>query len=138
MNSQNRDTRDPKIIVSNNLKEFIEYTGRSYSWFIKKTEIPKTTFYKVLNGEGDIDKHIQKILDLFGIDDPFYFHKTDFKLPQREKKVDITKMAAANYVFEKGEEKEFQKTLNMLNDFINIIDILKKNNLDHVNKEIYK
>lgn len=137
MISKNEDTKDHKVIVSNNLKEFIEYTGRSYDWFIKKTEIPKATFYKLLDGKGDSDKHIQKILDLFGIDDPFYFHKKDFKLPQRQKR-DKTKLGASNYVLVKGEEKEFEKTMNMLNDFITIIDILKKNNIDHVNKEIYK
>ena len=135
MNSKNKDTKDLTVIVSNNLKEFIEYTGRSYAWFIKKTEIPKTTFYKFLDGEGDIDKHIPKILDLFGIDDPFYFHKKDFKLPQRQKR-DIYKLEPSNYVLVKGEEKEFEKTLDMLNDFINIIDILKKNNIGHENKKM--
>lgn len=128
-----------KQIIAQNLKTFIDYTGRSYAWFIEKTNIPSATFYKLVNGEGDIEKHIPKIRKLYGIDDPFFFHTTDFKLPERaEKPTDITQLAAANYVYVQGEEKDFEDTLNMLNDFVNVLELLKKNTINDPENIVYK
>lgn len=130
-----------KTIVGNNLKKFIESTGRSQKWISERTSIPKTTYYKLLNGEGDLEKHIEKITELFGIDDPFYFYNKDFQTPKSIEQIraesDITNLAAANYVAVQGEEMEFKQTLEMLNDFINMIDILKKNTDHDIYKETY-
>ncbi len=128
---QSQNELSTKQIIGQNLKSFIESTGRSQKWISDRTDIPKSTFYKLLNGEGDLEKHIEKIVELFGIDNPFYFHDLNFKLPKTIDQVraesDITTLAAANYVAVKEEQKEFKQTLEMLSDFINMIEILKKN-----------
>lgn len=130
MNNENKDTVSTKIIVANNLKKFIKHTGRSPAWFTKKTGISKITYHQILNGEGDIDQYAQRIINLFGIKDPFYFHKNDFKLPSFQKRdTNLTELLKTNWELVKGEEREFENTLIMLNDFINVIEILKKNNL---------
>lgn len=116
-----------KLTTSKNLKDFIEHTGRSHQWIISKSGIPKSTYYKMLNGEGDLDKHIVKIIDLFGIDNPYYFHNVNFKIEARQDP-DITKHIAANYVQVEGEKEAFIETLTMMNDFVNMIDTLKRNN----------
>ncbi|MBQ0139384.1 MAG: hypothetical protein KBT36_08815 [Kurthia sp.] len=124
-----------KTIISNNLNDFIKSTGRSHSWIMEKADIPKTTFYKLLNGEGDLEKHIEKIINLFGIDDPFYFHTTDFVPPKSIQEIkaesDLRNLAAANYIAveDKKEIVAFEETIDILDDFITMIDILKKNNV---------
>lgn len=115
-----------KVTIANNLKEFIESTGRSYAWIISRTDIPETTFYKLLNGEGDLEKHIEKIIKVFGIEDPFYFHNINF-VPPNHVESDLTTLAAANYDAIGDEQEEFKETMIMLNDFINMIEILKRN-----------
>lgn len=125
-----------KLTTSKNLKDFIEHTGRSHQWIITKSGIPKSTYYKMLNGEGDLDKHIVKIIDLFGIDNPYYFHSVNFKIEARQES-DITKHIAANYVQVEGEKEAFIETLTMMNDFVNMIDILKRNNSTNNNKYMH-
>ncbi|MBM7608622.1 hypothetical protein JOD29_001869 [Lysinibacillus composti] len=150
MNSYNM-----KTIISKNLNDYIKSTGRSHVWIMEKAEIPKTTYYKLLNGEGDLEKHIEKIINLFGIDDPFYFHTKDFAPPKSiqeiQAELDLRNLAAANYIAveDKQEIAAFDETVEILDDFITMIDILKRNKVtldfDHMkapihilNQEIYK
>lgn len=130
---------DTQTVITKNLKAFIEHTGRSHAWFIKKTAIPQDAFDRLLQGEGDIHTHIPKILSLFGIDDPLYFHQTDFKLPERKQRnLDLRQLATLHQADVPGEEKEFEKTLKMLNDFINMIEILKKNTPEQPSRQRFK
>lgn len=121
-----------RTIIADNLNSYIESSGRSASWIMTKTGIPKSTYYKLLKGEGDLDKHLEAIIELFGINDPFYFHNANFVKPKSieeiRKESDITNLAAANYHALNGEEKEFKQTMEILNDFIDMIEILKNNN----------
>jgi len=130
--------KDTKRMVGENIKKYIDSVGRTHQWVIEKAGIPKATFYKLLKGEGDLIKGIEKINDLFGITDAFYFYREDFQPPEtleeRQKKSDIRNFAAANYVSVKGEEKEFQETLETLDDFIRMIELLKLyDNMDNEN-----
>lgn len=118
-----------KQVIGENIKNYIDSVGRTHQWVMDKTGIPKATFYKLLKGEGDLTKGIEKISKLFGIKDTFYFYKEDFQPPltleEKKKTSDIRNFAAANYVAVEGEEKEFNETLEILDDFIKMIEILK-------------
>lgn len=121
-----------KRIVGENIRIYLEATGRTHQWIMEKGGIPRATFYKLLKGEGDLTKGIEKINELFGIKDEFYFYKSDFKPPlkleEKQKRADIRNFAAANYVAVEGEEKEFQTTLDTLDDFIRMIELLRPYN----------
>ncbi|TKI13691.1 hypothetical protein FC696_10020 [Bacillus wiedmannii] len=121
-----------KRIVGENIRIYLEATGRTHQWIMEKGGIPRATFYKLLKGEGDLTKGIEKINELFGIKDEFYFYKSDFKPPlkleEKQKRSDIRNFAAANYVAVEGEEKEFQTTLDTLDDFIRMIELLRPYN----------
>ncbi|NRD80848.1 hypothetical protein HPT25_26325 [Bacillus sp. BRMEA1] len=115
---------DTKKIVGENIRLYIDSVGRNNQWVINKTGIPRATFYNLLNGEGDLSKGIEKLNELFGIKDPFYFFTEDLQLPQtlkeKQRKAEFRNLVAAE-----GEEKEFQKTLDILSDFIKMIELLR-------------
>ncbi|PEA86353.1 hypothetical protein [Bacillus thuringiensis] len=124
-----------KKIVGENIRMYLEATGRTHQWVMDKGGIPKATFYKLLKGEGDLTKGIEKINELFGIKDDFYFYNSEFKPPlkleDKLKRSDIRNFVAANYVTVEGEETEFKNTLDTLDDFIRMIELLKPyNNLN--------
>ncbi|WP_019779244.1 hypothetical protein, partial [Streptococcus sobrinus] len=51
--------------------------GISKNWVMERTGIGKTAFYNMLNGKGEIEEHVQKINQLFGIRDRFYFYSAE-------------------------------------------------------------
>lgn len=129
MDNQSKET------IIKNLQQFINFTQRSNSWFIEKTNISKEDFENLLNGEGDILNNIEKILQLYGIENKLYFHQEDFKLPERPRNQLITDLPSIHREEVKNEETEFKLTMEMLDDFVNIFELLKAN---QVNKVHYK
>lgn len=129
MDNQSKET------IIKNLQQFINFTQRSNSWFIEKTNISKEDFENLLNGEGDILNNIEKILQLYGIENKLYFHQEDFKLPERPRNRLITDLPSIHREEVKNEETEFKLTMEMLDDFVNIFELLKAN---QVNKVHYK
>lgn len=133
-----QEKRSQKEIVGKNIGTYIESVGRKPKWVMEKANISKSTYYKLLKGEGDIEKSIEKINNLFGIDDIFYFYNESFIPPNvlvnQQKRDDFKKFAAANYVATEDELEDFQDTVNKLEDFINMIELLKP--YDNYNKLI--
>lgn len=121
MDNQSKET------IIKNLHQFINFTQRSNSWFIEKTNISKEDFENLLNGEGDILNNIEKILQLYGIENKLYFHQEDFKLPERPRNRLITDLPSIHQEEVKNEETEFKLTMEMLDDFVNIFELLKTN-----------
>lgn len=129
MDNQSKET------IIKNLQQFINFTQRSNNWFIEKTNSSKEDFENLLNGEGDILNNIEKILQLYGIENKLYFHQEDFKLPERPRNQLITDLPSIHREEVKNEETEFKLTMEMLDDFVNIFELLKAN---QVNKVHYK
>lgn len=125
----NTNQASTKMIVARNLNAYIDASGRSASWIMSKTGMSKLMYDKLLKGEGDLDKHLEAIMELFGIDDPFYFHKIDFVAPKSieefRKESDMTTLAAVNYPVLHSEEHEFNETIEILTDFIDMMEILR-------------
>lgn len=116
-------------IVGGNIKAYIEALGRTHAWVMEKADIPSEDFNNLLKGEGDISESVEKINELFGINNEFYFYNSNFKSPltlQEEiKQSDIRILATTHYKAITGEEKAFQETLEILDDFITMIELLK-------------
>lgn len=127
MDNQSKET------IIKNLQQFINFTQRSNNWFIEKTNISKEDFENLLNGEGDILNNIEKILQLYGIENKFYFHQKDFKLPERPRNRLITDLPSIHREEVKNEETDFKLTMEMLDDFVNIFELLKANQVNKVN-----
>lgn len=129
MKKEEKNT-DLRKIIGKNLQLFIKTKGRTHAWVISKTDIPKTAYYELLNGERELENHIDKILDVFGIADPFYFHTINFSPPKTIEQThsNITKLDVTKYIAAEDEQEKFKETVLILNDFINMIEILKKYN----------
>lgn len=115
-------------IVAANIKSYIEAIGRSQKWVYEKAGIPKPSFYKLLKGEGDLNKTIPKINKLFRIEDPFYFYNANFEPPRTVQQIkntsSIQNQMAASYHGDIN-DADFKETMNMLEDFISMIDVLE-------------
>ena len=115
-------------IVANNIKSYIEARGKSHKWVIERTKMSKGTFYNLLKGEGDIFKHVEAISRLFKIEDPDFFFKVDFQIPLGIQEIranqHIHNLAAASY-YSSADTSEFHNTMNILDDFITMIDALE-------------
>ncbi|MEE1131993.1 MAG: hypothetical protein UHX00_10290 [Caryophanon sp.] len=113
-------------IVAKNVRDYIEAVGKSHKWVYERSGIPKATFYNLLKGEGDINKNIPKLNKLFRIDDPFYFYNENIQLPRTLDEIEsdsIEVYAAAS--FAGSDSKEFKESMQILEDVINMIHILK-------------
>ncbi|MEY8742066.1 hypothetical protein AB9M62_21565 [Bacillales bacterium AN1005] len=115
-------------IVAKNIKTYIEAVGKSQKWVYEKSSISKAAFYKLLRGEGDLNRTVPKLNKLFRIQDPFYFYSTDFVPPrtitQIKENSSIQNQMAASYHGEVN-DPDFKRTMNMLEDFISMIDVLE-------------
>ena len=114
-------------IIAQNIKDYIDALGKSQKWVYERSGIPKATFYKLLNGEGDLNKTVPKLNKLFRIEDPFYFYQENIKLPRSIKEINesssILNCSAASYTGADG--PQFKDSMNILNDIINIINRLE-------------
>lgn len=113
-------------IVAKNVRDYIEAVGKSHKWVYERSGIPKATFYNLLKGEGDINKNIPKLNKLFRIDDPFYFYNENIQLPRTLDEIEsdsIEVYAAAS--FAGSGSQEFKESMQILEDVINMIHILK-------------
>lgn len=121
-------------IVGENIRKYIEATGKSQKWVYEKAGMTRSVFYNLLNGQGDVMKNAGKIAKVFRIKDPTYFYNQNFEpLMSLEEKIgstSITKKIAASY-HGQVDDKDFAETLGMLDDFISMIDILE--NLNTIN-----
>ncbi len=130
MTNQNNtnETKNLNEIVGENIKNYIDAVGRSHKWVYERADIPKATFYKLLRGEGDLNRTVPKINQLFRIEDPFYFYQKEFQLPRTIKEIkeqsNIQNFSAASYNG-KEDDDDFHETMRMLEDFISMIDVLE-------------
>lgn len=120
--------RDINAIVGDNIKLYIEAIGKSQKWVYEKADISKGSFYKLLKGEGDLNRTIPKLNKLFRIQNPFYFYEENFIPPKTiqtiKKGATIQQQMAASYHGD-ADNPEFQETITMLEDFISMIDTLE-------------
>ena len=118
---------DINKIVGENIRVFIESRELKNSWIIERAGIDKTAFYDMLNGKGNIDKHITKLSNFFGIDDPMYFYKTDvnYAKPKNllDRKGDFFKSIGFDH--KNINNQEFKEGLEVFLEFVELIDILK-------------
>lgn len=128
-------------IVGRNIRNYIEASGKSKKWVQEKSGMTKSVFYNLLNGEGDVMKNTEKISKVFRIKDPLYFYKKDFEAPMPLNELidstSITKKIAASYHGDRT-NKDFTDTLEMLDDFISMIDILENLNSKSDKEKIYR
>lgn len=118
--------QDINLIVAKNVRDYIAAIGRSQKWVYERSGIPKTTFYSLLKGEGDINKSIPKLNKLFRIKDPFYFYNVDIQLPPKFEEIEVNAIKNLTAVHFNGiDDGHFQATMNVLADMINIIHILE-------------
>lgn len=120
--------KDINDIVADNIKVYIEAIGRSQKWVYEKAGITKSSFYKLMRGEGDLNKTIEKLNKLFRIEDPFYFYNIDFHPPRTvqaiKERSTLHHQMAASYHGDTN-DVSFKETLDMLEDFISMIDVLE-------------
>lgn len=122
MRESNKDINE---IVASNIKLYIDAIGRSQKWVYEKAGIPKPSFYKLLKGEGDLNKTIPKLNNLFRIEDPFYFYNLEFNPPRTIKQIRSSSSILANSSLANTNDLNFNDTLKMLEDFISMIDVLE-------------
>lgn len=113
---------DINKIAGENIRVFIESRELKNSWVMERAGIDKAAFYDMLNGKGNIDKHIKKLSVFFEIDDPMYFYKTDYdyakpKNPLHRKEAFLKQFA--------GEDNELNEGIEVFLDFVELIDVLK-------------
>ncbi|MED1092171.1 hypothetical protein [Bacillus paramycoides] len=114
---------DIKKIVGENIRVFIESRDLKNSWVMERTGIGKNAFYDMLNGKGNIEEHITKLNDLFGIEDPMYFYKTDYDY--RKPKVILDRRERAlNLVGDKNSH-ELDEGIEVFLELVELIDVLK-------------
>lgn len=66
-------------IVGENIKKYIEATGKSQKWVYQKSGMTRSVFYNLLKGKGDVMKNAEKIAKVFRIKDPLYFYNQKFE-----------------------------------------------------------
>lgn len=110
-------------IAGKNIRVFIESRDLKNSFVMERTGISKNAFYNMLNGKGNIEEHIKKLSDFFGIDDPMYFFKTnyDYKKP---KNILNRKERALELVDDK-DSSELNEGIEVFLELVELIDVLK-------------
>lgn len=118
---------DINKIVGNNIRDFIKARGKQHTWVLERTGMNKKTFYNLLNGKGDVAKQTEIIAKVFR-KDPLYFYQNDIKLPYSDEEIDkqhsFVNSVAASY-HDNGDRDEFLETIEILDEFIEMIDVLK-------------
>ncbi|MGG0511268.1 hypothetical protein [Priestia megaterium] len=114
-------------LVGDNIRNYIKARGKQHTWVIERTGMNKKTFYNLLNGQGDVAKQSEIIAKLFR-KDPLHFYQKDMELPfsdeQINQKFNFVNSVAASY-HDNGDRNEFLETIEVLDDFIDMIDVLK-------------
>lgn len=118
---------ETKKIIGENVKNYLEAKGIKNNWIIERLGISKGAFYNFLKGEGNVDLYEQKILKLFRIKDPFYFHRNEIELPKsiKEKNQEQNFMDFAALSFFGEDNKEFRDGMKTFRGFVELVDILK-------------
>ncbi|GEL77076.1 hypothetical protein [Tenuibacillus multivorans] len=118
---------ETKKIIGENVKSYLEAKGIKHSWVIERLGVSKGAFYNFLRGEGNVDQYEQKILKLFRIKDPFYFHREEMALPNSisEKNKEQNFMDFAALSFHGADSEEFKEGMKAFRDIVELIDVLK-------------
>ncbi|MGY0691352.1 hypothetical protein ACW2QC_01005 [Virgibacillus sp. FSP13] len=118
---------ETKRIIGENIKNYLEAKGVKHSWVIDRLGISKGAFYNFLRGEGNVDQFEQKILKLFRIKDPFYFHRKEIELPKsiKEKNEEQNFMDFAALSFHGADSEDFKEGMRAFRDIVELIDVLK-------------
>lgn len=128
--------KDINLIVGNNIRNFIAAKNKQHTWVIERTGMSKKTFYNLLDGKGNVTKHTEVIAKLFR-KDPLYFYQNELELPSStleiNEKYNFVNLAAASYHVD-HDKVEFLETMKILDEFIEIVDVMKTVVED---KEIY-
>ncbi|MGN4423545.1 hypothetical protein ACTFQN_06790 [Bacillus cereus group sp. MYBK30-1] len=114
-------------VVGENIRVFIESRELKGSWVMEMAGIDENAFYDMLSGKGNIDVQVTKLSDLFGIDDPMYFYKTDFDYakPKNILNRKDRKEAFVMQVTAGENSKELNEGLEVFLDLVELIDVLK-------------
>ncbi|MFD1361920.1 hypothetical protein [Lentibacillus salinarum] len=118
---------ETKKIIGENVKKYLEAKGVKNNWVIDRLGISKGAFYGFLRGEGNVDQYEQKILKLFRIKDPFYFHHQEIELPQsiKEKNQAYRFMDFAALSFYGSDDEAFKEGMRVFREFVELVDILE-------------
>lgn len=118
---------ETKKVIGENVKKYLEAKGVKNNWVIDRLGISKGAFYNFLRGEGNVDQYEQKILKLFRIKDPFYFHHNEIELPKsiKEKNREQNFMNFAALSFHGSDSEEFKEGMRAFKDVVELIDVLK-------------
>jgi len=118
---------ETKKIIGENVKNYLEAKGVKHNWVIDRLGVSKGAFYNFLRGEGNVDQYEQKILKLFRIKDPFYFHRKEIELPksisEKNEKQNFMDFAAPS--FHGADSEEFKEGMRAFRDIVELIDVLK-------------
>ena len=113
-------------IVVQNVKNYIETIDKSQQWVYERSNMSKTEFDNLLNGQGDLKKSIQRLNKLFRIKDPFYFYNEHIQLPSTLAELEADSIRNLSPTLFNGKDnKEFKETMIILNDVMNMIHTLK-------------
>lgn len=115
-----------KKMIANNIKKYIDAKGVKHTWVMERIDVSKPTFYKLIKGDGNVDQFEEKILNLFRIKDPFYFHQIELQLPKTVEMINEEKnfMDYAALSYHGEENDEFTKGMEVFRGFVELIDIL--------------
>lgn len=118
---------ETKKIIGENVKRFLEAKGVKHKWVMDRLDISKGAFYGFLKGEGNVDQFEEKILKLFRIDDPFYFHRKELELPKglNEKLEEQNFMDFAALSLNGTVNDEYKEGMKVFREFVEIIDVLE-------------
>src|SRR5699024_10620435 len=118
---------ETKKIIGENVRKFLEAKGVKHKWVMDRLDISKGAFYGFLKGEGNVDQFVEKILRLFRINDPFYFHRHDIELPRglKEKLKEQNFMDSAALSLNGKVNDEFKEGMRIFREFVEVIDVLE-------------
>lgn len=117
-------------VVAKNVKAYIQAIGKTNKWVFERAGMSKQTFYNLLSGKGEVTRNVEKLNNLFRIQDPMYFYQTDFVPPRSvmdmKHEMRLQQHAAANFhVGTSGTESEqLQRTFSTLEEVIELLDTL--------------
>src|SRR5690625_4384254 len=116
-----------KKIIGENVKVFLEAKGVKHKWVMERLGISKGAFYGFLKGEGNVDQFEEKILKLFRISDPFYFHRKEIELPRglSEKLEEQNFMDFAVLSLNGKVNDEFKEGMKVFREFVELVDVLE-------------
>ncbi|MEK4176430.1 hypothetical protein [Aeribacillus sp. FSL W8-0870] len=118
---------ETKKIIGENIRKYLDAKGVKHSWVIDRLGISKGAFYRFLKGEGNVDQFEEKMLKLFRIKDPFYFHRKEMDLPKGvNEKIEEQNFMDFAALSLNGEVNEaFKEGMKVFREFVELIDVLK-------------